>query len=318
MGTRRAPARAPRAPGRDRVARLRGLDVAARGRPRRASAPDHGLHRSLSSGAARGRPGRPRPVGVGALCRHLEQRQACRGGRRGHPVLRARGRRSRRGGGCARARRRAEGAAARGVHHHAAAREEPLADALAEPAPEGAGGDPRVAARADAHEAADPGALPERRRVRAGMLRGRGGGAPVFREVRGGRDSARGGAARGQPPEPAGLASGLDRPGLPGLRDAGSSGASSARTGSVGSSDGATSAADAEDRPGRAPERSDDGRQHLVGRVRPHGPAGPDDEPLVPDTRRARGARPGPRPPGAPHGGPWGRALPVPRTPSRA
>ena len=213
-----ASARAPRAPGRERLARLRGLDVAAHGRPRHASAPDHGLHRPLSSGAAGDRAGRPRPVDVGALCRHLDARQARRGRRRGHRILRARGRRPRRGGGCARARRRAEGAAARGVHHHAAAREEPLADALAEPAPEGAGGAPRVAARADAHQAADPGALPQRRRVRAGVLRGRGGGAPVFREVRRRRGSARGGAARGEPPEPARLASGLDGPRLPGAR----------------------------------------------------------------------------------------------------
>ena len=138
---------------------------------------------------------------------HLDGHQARRAGRRGHRLLRPRGRRPRRDGGRARARRRAEGAAARRLHHHPAAREEPLADALAQSAPQGARGDPRLAARADALEAPDPRALPERRRVRAGVLRGRGGGAPVLREGRGGRGAGGGGTARGQPAEPATLAS---------------------------------------------------------------------------------------------------------------
>ena len=150
-------------------------------------------------------------------------------------------------------------------------------------------GDPRLAARAVAEQAADPGAVPERRGVRARALRGRGGGAPVLRQDGGG---ARARARRRCSPR----VSRAREPGIRGRRAArtrptwrASSGGWSAPPGSIGCSDG-RSAGEAENRSGRAAQRPDHRDEHLVGRVRPRRPAGAHDEPSLPDAgeRRAR------------------------------
>src|SRR4029077_16452869 len=93
---------------------------------------------------------------------------------------------------------------------------EPVADVVPEPAPETAGGRPRLAAGAHAVQATHPGALPQRRGVWVGHLRRRGGGAPILPPGRRRHWSARGCAARREPPESARVAPGLAEPRLPG------------------------------------------------------------------------------------------------------
>ena len=257
MGTRRTPARTPRAPGRDRVARLTrpGRGRAWRALAARPPGTTAFIERYRAGAAPAGRDDRVQ-WSVGALRRHHDRPQAGRGGRRGHQLLRPPGRRvsARREDALERA-VSGRGSAARGVHHHAAARQEPLADALAG-APGGRAQEAILAWQLER-------TLGKRRILElylnvAELGRGATGSrrrrASILRQVRGGRDAARGGAARGQPAErrASGIRArpaGATRPTWPAILRR----VERAGTGSAGSSDGATSAADAEDRPGQSP-----------------------------------------------------------------
>ncbi len=106
------------------------------------------------------------------------------------------GLRTRRDAGRARGRAAGPRAAARGVHHHPAARQEPLALPVTQPAAQGAGSAPDLAARARALQAAHSGALSQRGGVRAGRLRGGRGESALLRQGARRSRRERGGPAR--------------------------------------------------------------------------------------------------------------------------
>ncbi len=72
-----------------------------------------------------------------------------------------------------------------------AARQEPVPDPGADAVAQDPGGDPRTVARAQIFQGPDPRALSQSRLFRLRRLRGRGGGAEIFRQERAIRDSCR-------------------------------------------------------------------------------------------------------------------------------
>src|SRR5262249_1310220 len=93
--------------------------------------------------------------------------------------------------------------------------QEPVAVRFLQSVAQGEGGDPHPPARDPPLEAADPGDLPERGRVRRGDLRRRGRRPPLLPPLGGGAHRPPGRRAPRLPPPPQELASGRQDPRLP-------------------------------------------------------------------------------------------------------